>query len=122
MERAALRPSLPPALLAQLTEKSGEVATVDELDGVRQKALSVKIDANKQRQLTERLEREGEMRDQARMASLGLPDAGDWLNALPFSALGFQLLAPRARDGGPAQAGRPCVRDGRPLSHLPGVQ
>jgi hypothetical protein len=115
VERAALRPSLLPALLAQLAEKTGEAATVEELDGMTQKALSIKIDAHKQRQLTEHLEREGDVRDLARMASLRLPHAGDWLNALPSPALGLHLrpqefvAAARLRLGAPVfAAAGPC--------------
>jgi hypothetical protein len=67
------------------------------------------------RQLTEHLEREGEVRDQARMASLGLPHAGDWLNALPSPSLGLHLrpeefvTAARLRLGAPVfQTAGPC--------------
>ena len=56
-----------------------------------QKAASLNIDLHNQRLLTNYYETEGIEREIARMASLGLPHAGDWLNVVPSPVLGLHL-------------------------------
>ena len=79
------------ALLTQLSEKQGEEATKENLTGVTQKAISLKIDLCKQQLLTEHITTTGVQRDIARLASLTLPHTGDWLNVVPSPNLGLHL-------------------------------
>ena len=83
--------TIPPALLALLTTKKGEEATTESLQGVSQKAASLEIDLHNHHLLTDHYTREGVQRDIARLASLGLPHAGDWLNVMPSPALGLHI-------------------------------
>ena len=78
-------------LLALLSAKQGEEATKENLTGVAQKAISLKIDLCKHHRLTEHISNTGVQRDMARLASLGLPHAGDWLNVIPSPSLGLHL-------------------------------
>ena len=41
--------------------------------------------------LKSKVEEEGDVREMARLASLGLPYAGAWLEAVPITALGLYL-------------------------------
>ena len=85
-------PQLPPALLTLLAGKQGEEeVTTQSLQGVTQKAASLKKDLNNHHLLSEQISREGDVRDIARLASLGLPHAGDFLNAVPNPVLGLHL-------------------------------
>jgi hypothetical protein len=86
-----------PAALAQpvldlLSAKVGEVMT-EESAGVGQKALGLAIDKHNTERLLEEVGEEGEVREVARLASLGLPQAGAWLLTAPILALGLHLQA-----------------------------
>ena len=54
--------------------------------------MSLKVDLELQRQLLQGVGEE-ENRERARLSSLGLPHAGDWLNTAPLKALGLHLRA-----------------------------
>ena len=77
-------------LLAALAAAQGEKVREDELIGVSQKQMSIKIDLHQQRRLHENT-REEEVRERACLASLTLPHAGDWLNTAPLKCLGLHL-------------------------------
>ena len=83
--------NIPAALLAQLSDKQGEEATKENLLGVSQKAISLKIDLRSHQLLSEHITNTGVQRDIARLASLGLPHSGDWLNVIPSPNLGLHL-------------------------------
>ena len=87
-------PRLSALLLTLLSAKQGEEATVENLSGVAQKATSLKIDLCKHQRLTEQVANLGTQRDKARLASLGLPHSGDWLNVIPSPSLGLHLRTP----------------------------
>ena len=59
--------------------------------GTSQKGLSLKIDLNNRDSLKERVAQQGEVREVARLASLGLPRAGAWLLPAPIPALGLHI-------------------------------
>ena len=82
--------TLSPEFLATMSTKVGEEVTEEELVGVTQKQLSVRVDLYQQKLLLERIG-EDEVRERARLASLALPHAGDWLNTPPLVALGLHL-------------------------------
>ena len=82
--------TLGPQLLAALGAAQGEEAREADLAGLNQKQISLKVDQEVQRQLLDSLE-DDEDREQARLASLALPHAGDWLNTAPLTALGLHL-------------------------------
>jgi hypothetical protein len=86
-------PTLPPALLELLSAKQGEEATLENLHGVTQKSVSLKIDVLNHLRLTELISNSRVHRDIARLASLGLPHAGDWLNVKPSVSLGLHLTS-----------------------------
>ena len=81
---------LGPELLAALGAAQGEEAREAELVGMNQRQISLKVDLEVQQQLIRGLE-EDEDRERARLASLALPHAGDWLNTAPLTALGLHL-------------------------------
>ena len=88
--------SLPPEVLVDLTSKLGEdfigeEASVETLWGHSQKSLSLKVDLNCLSKLKVHIEQSGEVREMARIASLGLPRAGAWLLCAPIPALGLHL-------------------------------
>ena len=84
------RLTLPVQLVESLAATLGEEVREEELVGVTQKQLAVKVDLRQQRLLQEQIG-EDEVRERARMASLSLPHAGDWLNTAPLTALGLHL-------------------------------
>ena len=61
-----------------------------DLVGMTQKQMSVKVDLEQKRQLAE-LFGEDEEREKARLLSISLDHAGDWLNTPPLIALGLHL-------------------------------
>ena len=61
------------------------------LIGEKQRTLSVRIDSYLHRKLLESAEG---MRDKVRLGSLGLPHAGDWLNAVPSHTLAGAPFVP----------------------------
>ena len=81
--------TLPQRLLDTLTIKQGEEATVETIWGLNQRNLSKKIDSNNLLLLSNQLE--GDVRESARLKSLGLPYAGAWLVSPPIPALGLHL-------------------------------
>ncbi len=87
----AARAIVPPAVLAQLSTKAGEELTEESTYGLSQKVLSGKVERHLHQRLTNRLAAEGGVREVARLASLGLPHAGDWLHVLPSTALGLHM-------------------------------
>ena len=97
-------PPLPHNLLNSLTTKLGEEgravwlqgmggdeATTLWLEGLSQKKMSTMIDEQNFSSLKNMLAAEGDVRDVARLVSLGLPYAGAWLEAVPIAALGLYL-------------------------------
>ena len=72
----------------------GEEASVSVLQGVTQREVSLKIDLNNLKLLTNHISGLEITRDIARLASLGLPHAGDWLNDVPSPSLGLHLRPP----------------------------
>ena len=71
-----------------------ETVTLDYVDGTSQRELSVRIDAK----LHENLHDDAVTnRDRARLGSVALPHAGDWLTVVPCPALGLQLRSPEFR-------------------------
>ena len=83
--------SLPQSLLDAISAKIGEDTTVTTLTGVTQKHASLKVDLRNQSLLQQHISEEGEVREIARLASLGLPHAGSWLSVVPSPALGLHL-------------------------------
>ena len=84
------RPVLSNGLLAAMSAAQGEEVREEEVDGLSQKEMSVKVDLHQKQKLLEDVA-EGEVRERARLASLSLPHAGDWLNTAPLTALGLHL-------------------------------
>ena len=80
-------------LLDLISAKTGEDETLETLTGVSQKMASLKIDLSNQSLLLQQISEEGEEREIARMASLGLPHAGCWLSVVPSPSLGLHLRA-----------------------------
>ena len=81
---------LPAHLLAALSATMGEEVVEADLAGVPQWQLSTKVDT-RQRTLLEEGVGEEEVEARARLQSLTLPHAGDWLHAAPITALGLHL-------------------------------
>ena len=81
---------LPPRALAALCVTLGENITEEELIGIRQRKLGEKVDQHLHRRLLDDLD-EAEQREKARLSSLTLPHAGDWLNVAPLKTLGLHL-------------------------------
>ena len=78
-------------LLDLIAAKTGEETTVETLMGVPQKQVSLKIDLFNRSLLLLHFSEKGDKREIARMASLGLPHAGNWLSVVPSPALGLHL-------------------------------
>ena len=74
--------------LMLLSNKVGEVMGREDVEGVTQKVISLKVDLHLQLTLLDSLT---ELRDKARMASLSLSHTGDWLNVVPSHSLGLHL-------------------------------
>ena len=87
-------PSVPQPVLDRISAKQGDEAVAEALVGVPQKSASLKIDLLNQSILFNILREEGEVRGIARLKSLGLPHAGDWLSVVPQPALGLHLRPP----------------------------
>ena len=64
-----------------------------DLVGMSQRQMGTKVDLEQKRQLMEMVGEEEE-RERARLLSLTLEHAGDWLNTPPIKALGLHLRAP----------------------------
>ena len=61
-----------------------------DLVGMTQRQMGTKVDLEQQRQLMDMVGEEEE-RERARLLSLTLNHAGDWLNTPPIKALGLHL-------------------------------
>ena len=83
--------SLPQPLLDTISAQTGEDTTVETLTGMSQKKASLKVDLQKKSLLLQRVSEGGNLREIARMASLGLPHAGSWLSVVPSPSLGLHL-------------------------------
>ena len=81
---------LSPSLLEALTVAMGEEVREEELVGVPQRQLGAKVDKEQERKRLEVVE-EGNTEEMARLMSLTLPHAGDYLNVVPSTALGLHL-------------------------------
>ena len=68
-------PNLPQSLLDDISARQGEDVATESLIGVSQKAASLKVDLFNRSLLLNQLQ-EGEVRDVARLSSLGLKYAG----------------------------------------------
>ena len=85
----------------------GMEPSLEMIDSHSQKEFSNMVDNHNLEKLKTKLEEEGNTREIARLASLGLPHAGAWLDAVPIPALGLYLhpsefvLAVRYRIGSP---------------------
>ena len=88
-----VQPSLPQPILEDISRKQGEAVDTESLIGVPQRAASLKVDLLNQSLLLNSFSEEGEARETARMASLGLPHSGSWLSVVPSPALGLHLRA-----------------------------
>ena len=84
---------LPHQLIEALSAAQGEEVQEVELVGVPQRHISSKIDLYQLHCLNDGVG-EGEVREQARLSSLALPHAGDWLSTAPLTALGLHLRPP----------------------------
>ena len=87
-------PVLPQPLLDSISARQGEEVTTESLIGVSQKMASFKVDLNNQSLLLNYFILEDNVREKARLASLGLPHAGDWLGVVPMLALGLKMRGP----------------------------
>ena len=83
--------SLPQPLLDTISAQIGEDTTVETLTGVSQKKASLKVDILKKSLLFQRISEGGDVREIARMASLGLPHAGSWLSVVPSPPLSLLI-------------------------------
>ena len=69
----------------------GEEATIDSLTGATQRAVSLTINLNTSQLLSNHINGLGDVREMARLLSVGLPHAGDWLNVIPSPTLGLHM-------------------------------
>ena len=76
--------ALSASILDSISTHTGEEVTLEELEGLTQKMLGVKIDQHNLANLKEQISLEGSEREVARLGSLGLPYAGAWLDAAPW--------------------------------------
>ena len=84
-------PNIQPALITYLSDKMGEEATIESLTGVLQRAVSLTINLNNSKLLSNHINELGDVREKARLNSVGLPHSGDWLNVLPSPTLGLHI-------------------------------
>ena len=85
---------MPEPLLDSISARQGEPSSTEALVGATQKMASLKVDLFNQSLLLNHFDTEGNTREIARMASLGLPHASDWLSVCPSPALGLHLRGP----------------------------
>ena len=78
------------AALTDLNKHLESPLSREEALASSQKALSTAIDLHSLHSQTQTLPDQS-IRDRARLHSVGLPGAGDWLNAIPSKALGLHL-------------------------------
>ena len=84
-------PTVSATLLESLTARTGTEVNIACLQDMTQRMVSLKIDLKNLQLLSNHITELGITRDIARLASLGLPHAGDWLNVVPSPALGLHL-------------------------------
>ena len=84
------RAALPPQSLAALSRVLGDETTEEALAGLQQRQLSARVDTRMKEILLEGIG-DDEEREKARIGSVALPHAGDWLNVAPITALGLHL-------------------------------
>ena len=84
---------LPRDFLDTLSVKVGDEVTEDDLHGLTQRMISVKVDLQNQQLFSDQVHGVGE-REVARVASLSLPYAGAWLTCAPIPALGLHMRGP----------------------------
>ena len=82
--------TLPQPLLDDLAARQGEEASVETVWGLTQKMLSKRIDSQNLQRLRDQVG-DDDVREKAKLESLGLPYAGAWLVAPPIRALGLHL-------------------------------
>ena len=118
-------PFLPQSILDSITYHTGEVVTMEKVEGLTQKMLGSMVDKHNLATLKDEIDQEGNPREMARLASLGLPYAGAWLDAAPISALGLYLqpseftMATKYRLGIPVyDRGGPCPACHKPSDNL----
>ena len=88
-------PAISLPLLDILARKMGdEAASVQSLQGISQKNISLATDLTNLQLLKDHYTGLESVSDTARVASLGLPHAGDWLNVIPSPALCLHLRPP----------------------------
>ena len=85
-----------------------EILTLDSVEGACQKELSLRVDSRLHDTLIDDAE---STRDKARLASVGLSHAGDWLTVIPCPALGLQLRSQEFRVSVLYRLGMPVFRD-----------
>ena len=101
----SISPEPPKAAVVKF--KSLQTVPLEALLVSSQKELGGMVDRRKLEILRENLET---VRDNARLNSLALPRAGDWLNVVPSPALGLQLRGREFRTSVLyIQAGGPCL-------------
>ena len=100
-----------------------ETCTMESLSGSMQKSLCNSIENLQHEALTQTFT---STRDKARMSSLGIKHAGDWLNVVPNPSLGLLLRAQEFRSavmyrlGVPMfQREGPCVACGQDMETMP---
>jgi hypothetical protein len=103
--------------MALLRQRADEIST-EELPEMSQKMISFEIDKKLKSCLAQSLV---DKRDKARLASLGLAHAGDWLNVVPSPIFGLHVRPQEFRysvlykAGGshlPLNWSLPCLQEG----------
>ena len=74
-----------------LASRMGEDAPFSSLQGATHWKVSLNIDLHNLQLFNNHISEQGVTREIARLASLGLQHAGDWLNVVPSPALGLHL-------------------------------
>ena len=82
---------IPEDLLKHLSESLGEDISLISVRTQTQREISLKLDLRNHQLLSNNFQGQGVTREIARLASLGLPHAGDWLNVVPSPSLGLQM-------------------------------
>ena len=78
-------------ILEGLQAKTGREDNVASLRATTQKEISLAIDLRNHGNLITSITASNNIRDKARMGSLGLPNSGAWLNVVPSPTLGLHL-------------------------------
>ena len=94
LDTVAPSPSTDVALLHLSKQLQEETLVIGQVNLISQRELSSRVDQVVQQQLEESMTA---VTDKARLASLGLPHSGDWLEVVPCPALGLRLRGPEFR-------------------------